>query len=101
MTNLSDIIKGIDAGDFDADLSYLTEYIRGRRDYLAQQQASELAPGDTVRLDDIRPKYLIGATATVVRVRQKKVVCTLDHPNGKFPPGAEVAIPLVCVSKVS
>ena len=100
MTKLDALTEAIHNGEFDNDLSYLADVIKERRNYQAQTELRTLVAGDTIVLDDIRPKYLIGAKATVVRINRTKVVATFNAPNGKFAAGTEVTIPAACVTKV-
>jgi hypothetical protein len=77
------------AGAWDDDLDYLSQAIRDRKAIQSKTKFYELAPGDRVRLQNLRPQYLVGATATVVDRKQTKLTVTIDrdwldmHPKAK------------------
>lgn len=83
-------------GDVDDDLDRIQASIKQRREYLASMTVSFLREGDTVRFSDrIRPKYLQGKTATVVKVNQKTIVvdCPSDPSYGRFSGSKKVRCP--------
>lgn len=88
--NSASIIQAVLAGDVDDDLDGISGAINDRRRSLRATQSRlvfhTLKPGDKVRLVNLRPKYLVGEIATVVRKNQTRVVVTLDNPtlSGRF-----------------
>jgi hypothetical protein len=84
------IIPGIMTGQYDDELEGIIGAINHRRKMLREASAAgvfhTLKPGDKVRLVNLRPKYLVGQTATVVRKNQTRVVVTIDNPpiGGRF-----------------
>ena len=85
-------------GALDDHLSYLTDVIRERREKLTTRITASLSAGDTVKMVGIRPKYMIGVTAKVIRVNRKRAVVILDHPTGRF--HGEITVPLNCMQKI-
>lgn len=80
----SDIIRDIMKGDADDNLDGVLAAIRDRRQLAGRAAFHTLRAGDKVRLQNLRPKYLIGMTATVIRKNNTRIVVTLDEA----PPGA-------------
>lgn len=86
---LVDIVEAIDSGHFDEKLDLLSEAIHQRRVqlrvYAAHRAFVSLSAGDKVQLMDIRPKYLSGATATVLEmVAGDKIRVRLDRRYGRY-----------------
>jgi hypothetical protein len=77
------ILDSIIGGTHDSDLDAISDAVKQRRQILAARTVSALRPGDTVAFSDlIRPTYLIGREATVVRVNAKSVVVNCpDDPS--------------------
>jgi len=86
----TEVVRAIRSGAFDpADLAAIDSAVRTRRKIEIERKVQDLgiAPGDTVKFSTaIRPKYLIGATAEVVKVNQKSVTvkCPDDPAYGRF-----------------
>ncbi|HCD02966.1 MAG TPA: hypothetical protein DER64_20830, partial [Planctomycetaceae bacterium] len=67
--NISEIVTAINSGEVDSDLDVLLDTARSRQSRAAAAKAQELVRGDIIRVTgNIRPKYLIGAEATVEQV---------------------------------
>jgi hypothetical protein len=84
------LIQEILNGDFDDSLQVIGEAIKERRAIKARMKFFELQIGDRVMLaDSVRPKYLVGAPATVSRKKQKRIEITIDrewidhHPEAR------------------
>ena len=93
---MNEVISSIEDGHCDDDLSAIIDAVRSRQQVLAARNVRALAPGDTVRFSDsIRPKYLIGKTATVVKLNKKTVVvdCPDDPDYGRFSGSSNVRCP--------
>jgi len=85
-----ELINAIAAGDFDESLSLVAETIQARQ----KQIVHLLVPGDVVRFNGLcRPKYMVGATATVDRVKHTNVVVVMTEKTGKYPQGCKVTVP--------
>lgn len=93
---MSATIADIQDGKLDDDLDIITEAIRDRRKLLASRKVIGIKPGDTVQFsDNIRPKYLVGRTATVVKRNTKSIVvsCPDDPAYGRFQNSKNVRCP--------
>lgn len=88
-----DYMRGVINGEFDDQLDVMINIIRQRKSIVAAHRTSALRPGDQVRfVDGVRPQYLAGLIATVVRVGPKVVVTCDDPRAGRFGRG-EVRVP--------
>jgi hypothetical protein len=66
----------------------------------AAKNLIEISVGDKIVFKDIRPKYMIGETATVIGKRRTKLEVKLDSPVGRFGEST-VVVPASCVEKVA
>jgi len=92
--NALDIIKAIRAGDLDEDISLVTEALTARQ----AARALSVRPGEKVRFNgNIKPKYLVGVLASVVKVNSKTVTCRIDDPAtaGRFQGDVRVPVSLI------
>lgn len=74
-------------GKYDENLDGIAEALRTRRATLVQRNVVGIKPGDTVKFSDsIRPKYLAGMAATVVKRNAKSIVVDVpaDPAYGRF-----------------
>jgi len=71
--NTAEIRGAILAGNCDDDLDEITNTIKLRRSQISQNTMLILNPGDSVEINGIRPKYLNGLTAEVIKVNQTRV----------------------------
>lgn len=83
------IIQDISSGNHDDNLRDIILAAQGRTKTLSNRKVQDLdiQPGDEVRFSNsIRPKYLIGKTAKVVKLNSKSVVidCPADPSYGRF-----------------
>jgi hypothetical protein len=93
---MNEVINSIEDGNCDDDLAAILDAVRLRQKTLAARQVRDLSPGDTVRFSDaIRPKYLVGKTATVVKLNRQTVVvdCPDDPSYGRFSGSSGVRCP--------
>jgi uncharacterized protein YkvS len=93
----------IELGEHDENLAEIVEAIKQRRKVLAADKVSEqgIEVGDTVEFSDIiRPKYLIGRTATVDKINAKSVVVTCpDEPGyGRFQGKSRIRCPKTLIA---
>lgn len=81
--SVMDLILG---GNADGELDEIIEAVRQRRQVLARRAAKQFAEGDrVVVVDNVSPKYLIGATGVVVNQRSDKTVnVRLDQQHGRY-----------------
>lgn len=88
-------------GTHDSDLEEILELVQLRRRLLADQVRRSLTSGDKVRFaSTVRPQYLAGLTATVLRVTRAKVVVRIDAEfAGRFT-GKEVTVPPVLLEAI-
>lgn len=77
--NSTDIITAILSGDADDNLDGIISAARDRRGIKARAVFHTVKPGDKVRLQNLRPKYMEGCTAIVVSHNRTRVVVTLDE----------------------
>lgn len=76
--------KSIMLGEYDEYLDQIENAVKLRRKDKAPR-IWEFSVGDKVRYNsETNPKYLRGATGTIVRVNRTKVVIHLDQPVGRF-----------------
>lgn len=59
------LLASIETGSHDDALDAIVSAVERRRSVLSRRLARSLRPGDTVRFATVKPKYLIGLTATV------------------------------------
>lgn len=81
------IAEKIALGEYDDELDQIAQAVAHRRKSVAGAKRFTLNVGDTVTFSDtIRQKYLVGKTATVVKVNQKSVdvECPSDLTYGRF-----------------
>ena len=94
MTSISLVVDGVLKGNLDADLEAIGKAIETRRGMIAQGLRLKLSPGTRVRfLNSVRPAYLAGVEATVVKLRRSKVQCKLDFSLGRFAKGSHLNVP--------
>ncbi len=102
VTKATTVMQNIVNGEYDADLRQLNNACSARRktveDTAKQVMFIGLSVGDKVRIVNARPRYLIGATAVIVRKNQKKVVIDLDQPRRRFQFG--ITCPVNMIEKI-
>jgi len=96
---LTDILNLISSGEFDKDITLLSNAIITRRDRLNYQMLNTINPGDTIMFNGkCRPKYLRGVKATVKGFGRNRIVVDLAQPIGRF--SRNVKVPLGIYTKV-
>lgn len=101
MESIADVQYQILKGTFDADLKLLSGAIRTREKELKSQLFYSLREGDQVILDNIRPKSLCGATATVVKTNKTTVSVTMGPESGvPIRYQGNCKVPVACCTKV-
>jgi preprotein translocase subunit YajC len=105
-SQLGTIATMIDLADAE-DLASIVSIVKDRQQQIRSEQVMSLKPGDRVRLTgSLRPKYLLGLTATVKSIGTKSVrVDTRAEVSwGVQAPRfvqANLKIPITCVEVVS
>ncbi len=97
------VARDIVLGSHDRELDAIIRAARERQETIAGAARFTLKAGDTVRFNGrIRPKYLCGLTATVVKVNQKTVTvsCPSEPQYGKYMGSAEVRCPLSLIEQL-
>ncbi|MHC4297987.1 MAG: hypothetical protein ACYS7Y_11840 [Planctomycetota bacterium] len=88
-------------GKYDSDLERIEAVCRERRLFLrAVKSATTMASvqvGNRVKIKNISPKYLSGATAIVTGKRRTKLEIELEKTHRRFHAGTPLIIPSSCV----
>ena len=93
----TNFIKSLNRGEFDNDLADMLFFLQERKKNIAPK-AWEFQVGERVVLNEnVNPKYLHGANATIRKINRTKVVIDLDHPQGRFHKG--ITTPTSMLSK--
>lgn len=103
MFDRENIITAIHSGELDDIISTIELAIKVRREQIATQFSRSLTVGDTVEFtNEIRPKYLIGKTATVEKINRKTVTvsCPDDPSYKRFMNSSGVRCPNTLIRKV-
>jgi nitrogen fixation/metabolism regulation signal transduction histidine kinase len=100
-----DLITDIIMGKYDEEIEQLSGAVKERKSILRGQQATalkfKLQKDSRVRfLDSVRPKYLAGVEATVVKVNPKKVLVKVDPGFGGSYFGKSINTPLSLIELV-
>jgi hypothetical protein len=84
--NSSSVVDAISSGALDSDLSKIIDAANLRLKGLRLTRTTkDFGLGDKVRFNDsCGTAYVRGLSATVVGIRQKKIVVKLDTPVGRF-----------------
>jgi hypothetical protein len=84
------IVEAIYNGEADDGFDAIFAAIKDRERAVASIRAATLKVGDRIRLTNLRPKYLVGATGTILERGNGKgrFVVQLDDPTTRY--GAEV-----------
>lgn len=90
------VVGDIILGNYDSELDILSQAIATRKASAVKQMVGALRPGDEVRFSSfIRPRYLEGKTATIVKINRQSVVvnCPADPTYGRFNGSKNVRCP--------
>lgn len=100
----SDLPGLILAGEWDGDLRAIAIAVAARRATVATQENEEvcasLQVGDTVKLGDIRPKYMKGFVGKVTELKRGKVTLLCTSPRRRFREGDSLRVAAACCTKV-
>jgi len=103
--NYSEIRSALLAGELDQHLTQLATDVRARKETIAAKRALDarltLRPGATVTVNGLRPSYINGLSATVVKVNKTRAVVRFNAPEaaGRFG-GKDVTVPLANITLV-
>lgn len=100
MPDLSDALQVIRQAN-ERELATLSATLEVRRKYIRQMKAinnlSSMYVGDSVRLTDIRPKYLAGASGEITEMTGEYITVKLTPPiRSRY----SVVVPAQCVEKI-
>jgi len=79
------------------DLELLISTVSIKRKKIASRQ--RLRIGDTVRLRNIKPRYMEGQTGVIKGQKNTKIVVLLDAPTGRF--SKEVHVHRTCIEVIA
>lgn len=99
--NAQDIISALN-GLTDEDIKRVADAASLISKQRAEQALLTVSVGDTVRINEqCRPKYMVGRTATVVKVNTKGVVIHLhEDASPKFRAGRDIRLPATLMERV-
>jgi len=103
---LARLLLDIVTGARDAQLDQIADAVRSRRDMQRMQKAAvnkaTLSQGVRVRIANIRPQYMDGATGVVDRVVGGRVRVVLDSRwrVQRFRGSATITVPTQCVERL-
>lgn len=94
---VSEIVESIENGEMD---KYLRDIAYAARQRLIVIEKAEYARaavtvGSRVYLKGVKPRYMDGAWATVVKINKTRAVINLDHERGKW--RGDITVPLSCL----
>jgi hypothetical protein len=98
-------VEAILDGDADSFLKSISDAITKRREAINAKKLYMLSPGDTVRFNHlVRPKYLEGLTAEVVKTNTKRIVVKFTDGDSRLKAGrfgyGDFTTPVSLVDKV-
>lgn len=98
---IPELFEAIADGSLDAHRDAIYERFRRRDSMQRMEKVAAFAPGDTVVFNDkVRPAYLKGVKATVVKVNQTSVSVRIDNPLQAGRYGGITKCPVNLVDKV-
>lgn len=90
MTSIDAVNDAIFRGDYDDHFDSIQQAIKARQGMLEYHKFWTIKAGDRVRLVNLRPKYMVGATGVVLNKKQSRVTVKLDaewmarNPRSRF-----------------
>lgn len=94
-----EIVESIENGEMDQYLRDINSACAARQRRIHTEKAevarAEITVGSRVYLKGIKPRYMEGAWATVVKINQTRAVINLDHERGKW--RGDITVPLSCL----
>ena len=96
---LGAVKTAIICGELDADLDNIKTAIATRKGMLDLALRGSLSVGDKVKFNDaVKPTYLRGMVATVVKLNRERIVIDLGARTGRF--SGRITTPVSLVEKV-
>jgi|688.fasta_scaffold359841_3 hypothetical protein len=97
-----EIIRAIQYGEVDPNLRAIQKVVQERIKINAMVEMMTLCKDDVVKFNQqIRPAYLRGMMAKVVKVNKTTVTVEMMDDHGKFPQGSKARVPATLLEKVS
>lgn len=104
----NEILKAIQNGEVDDGLAAIARMAQDRRKFTSRRVAAQAQVGDRVRLMNIRPKGLDGATGVVRDRRQTTLLVEVDKQfsfsAGRFARqiqvGTPLGVPASCIAEI-
>lgn len=96
-----DLLVEIVSGTYDDNLEAIVATIRDRQKSLSRVTFHTLQKGDKVTLKNLRPKYMVGAPATIVKKNRERIVVDVDddflarNPRCRFRKGVTVTADMI------
>lgn len=101
-TPLLQFIRHLDAGEFDDQIKYMWKLLQERSDHLRDRRAANvlasLSTGDRVKIQNLKPKYIVGYSGTVESIDGDKVTVDLGRQVRRY--GPIVIVPASCLIKL-
>lgn len=95
---INELLTAIRNGNYDQNLDGIRHAIIDRQKAKAPK-AYEFHPGQRVFFNSkVRPQYLQGVAATVVKINQVKIVVDLERPAGRYYKGVTVPTTLIAAA---
>lgn len=95
-----ELIENINAGLCDNQLDAIIIAASERRRNKLLAVGRSLMPGDRVKYVAGRPRYLIGMTGTVEKVKSAYVLVRIDRDIGKFTTHGTINTPMSLITKI-
>ena len=95
---LDEITAAIMAGSMDNNISDIQFAIAQRKEYIKKNMMRRLIAGDTVRVNNIRPKAICGLTAKVNKVNRTTISVVFGPEAGRY--AGSCKVPASCCEKV-
>jgi hypothetical protein len=92
------ISAAIMSGEMDSRLEDIKFAMAQRKEFLKRNMMRQLVPGDTVRVDNIRPKAICGLTAEVKKVNRTTLTVEFGPEAGRY--AGSCRVPASCCERV-
>ena len=93
------MVSSILSGTVDDHMRDIELAMKQRKEYLKQSMMMRLRVGDTVRVDNIRPKAICGLEAQVTKVNRTTISVRFGTDAGRY--AGPCKVPASCWEKVS
>ena len=97
-----EVIRAIQYGEVDENLRAIQRVVQERIKINAMVEMMTLCKDDVVKFNDqIRPAYLRGMMAKVIKINKTTVTVEMLDDHGKFRQGSKVRVPATLLESVS